>query len=172
MRKLSERKKKWIERTIANDRSYKVVLYNRFFLLLTFILAQLIGYAVLLYFLVYNSTVAFALQIVVLILELVFVLYLLNKHERPSTRLNWIILILFVPVFGVPMYLVNGGGRPTRRMHKKCSVRKRKLKKNCAIITAKNIWRSNRDKRSQRALGGSSIIFPSTVVIPSLQTGT
>lgn len=119
MRKLSERKKKWIERTIANDRSYKVVLYNRFFLLLTFILAQLIGYAVLLYFLVYNSTVAFALQIVVLILELVFVLYLLNKHERPSTRLNWIILILFVPVFGVPMYLVNGGGRPTRRMHEK-----------------------------------------------------
>ena len=119
MRRLSARKKKWIERTVANDRSYKVVLYNRFFLFLTFVLAQLIGYALLIYFLVYNSAVAVVLQFVVFVLELVFVLYLINKHERPSTRLNWIILILFVPVFGVPMYLVNGGGRPTRKMHEK-----------------------------------------------------
>ena len=30
-KKLSEKKRKWIERTVANDRSYKLFLYNRFF---------------------------------------------------------------------------------------------------------------------------------------------
>ncbi len=119
MKKLSERKKKWIERTVANDRSYKVLLYNRFFIFLFMVLAQLLGLGLLLYLIVYHSSIALILQIALFILELAFVLYILNHHERPSTRLNWIILILIAPVFGVPMYMMNGRGRPTRKMHRK-----------------------------------------------------
>lgn len=119
MKKLSARKKKWIERTVANDRSYKVFLYNRFFIFLTMVLLQLVAFGVLFYLLVYHSRIALVLQIALFVAELGIVLFILNCHERPSSRLNWIILILVVPVFGVPMYLMNGRGRPTRAMHKK-----------------------------------------------------
>ena len=55
MKKLSARKKRWIERTVANDRSYKVVLYNRFFIFLLAVLLQVVTYAGLLLLLVYGS---------------------------------------------------------------------------------------------------------------------
>ncbi|MBO7298082.1 MAG: cardiolipin synthase [Clostridia bacterium] len=119
MSKLSARKKKWIERTVANDRSYKIVLYNRFFMFLISVLLQLVGYAVLLLAFAYDSTIGFTVQITVGILAIVFVLQIINQHERPSSKLNWIIIILIFPVFGVPMYLFNGGGRPTRKMKRK-----------------------------------------------------
>lgn len=119
MRKLSERKKRWIERTIANDRSYKVMLYNRFFVILLSVMMQLVGYALILYSIVYQSPLAIALQALTFLLEIAFVLYILNENERPSMRLNWIIVILIAPVFGVPMYYFNGRGRPTRKMRKK-----------------------------------------------------
>ena len=47
------------------------------------------------------------------------VFYIINTHDRPSMKLNWIIAILVAPVFGVPMYLFNGRGRPTRKMREK-----------------------------------------------------
>ena len=119
MRKLSARKKKWIERTVANDRSYKIVLYNRFFIFLLSVLLQLVGYAILLLAFAYDSSIGFTVQITVGILAIVFVLRIINQHERPSSKLNWIIIILLFPVFGVPMYLFNGGGRPTRKMKRK-----------------------------------------------------
>ncbi len=119
MKKLSPRKKQWIERTVDNDRSYKSFLYNRFLIFLLSVVLQLVAYSVFLYMIVYHSSVGIILQLIVGALALLFVLYLLNKNERPSTRLNWIILILFAPVFGVPMYFFNGEGRPTRRMNKK-----------------------------------------------------
>ena len=119
MRKLSVRKKKWIERTVANDRSYKIVLYNRFFMFLFSVLLQLVGYAILLLAFAYDSSIGFTVQITVGILAIVFVLRIINQHERPSSKLNWIIIILLFPVFGVPMYVFNGGGRPTRKMKRK-----------------------------------------------------
>lgn len=124
MKKLSARKKRWIERTVANDRSYKVVLYNRFFIFLLAVLLQVVTYAGLLLLLVYVSAYAAVLQIVMLALEIVFVLHIINRHDRPSMRLDWIILILIAPVFGVPMYLVNGRGRPTRKMKRKMEAAK------------------------------------------------
>lgn len=119
MKKLSVRKKRWIERTVANDRSYKAFLYNRFFSYLCLVLLQIIAFGVLFYLLVYHSKVALALQIALFVLQLVIVLSIINSHDRPSSRLNWVILILMVPVFGVPTYLMSGRGRPTRRMNKK-----------------------------------------------------
>lgn len=119
MKQLSERKKRRIERTVKHDRSYKVVLYNRFFAFLLSVLLQLVGLGILLYTLVYNSRIALTLQILMFALEIITVLYIINKNDRPGTKLNWIILILIMPVFGVPMYFFNGGGRPTRHMNKK-----------------------------------------------------
>lgn len=119
MKKLSARRKKWVERTVANDRSYKAYLYNRLFTFLFLVLGQLIGYGVLLHLFAYDSTIGVTVQIVVAILELVSVLYLINKSDRPSMKLNWILLMLLVPIIGVPAYVLYGEGRPTRRMNKK-----------------------------------------------------
>ncbi len=129
MKKLSERKKRWIERTVANDRSYKVFLYNRFFTFLCMVLLQLVSFGILGYLLVYHSQAALALQITLFILELIIILSIINHHDRPSSRLNWVILILMVPVFGVPMYLMNGRGRPTRKMNKKIHAAKAEIAK-------------------------------------------
>lgn len=119
MKKLSEKRKKWIERTVENDRSYKVLLYNRFFMIALAVLAQMVGYALLVWLLVYRSEYALILQVAVFVLEIVFVLHILNEYERGSMKLSWIIVILIAPVFGVPTYLFNGRGRPTRKMRKK-----------------------------------------------------
>ncbi len=119
LKKLTDRKRKWIERTVNNDRSYKLFLYNRFFLFLVCVLLQIVGFCVLWWLFVYDSAAGIGVQIVLAVLELVFVLYIINKTDRPSQRLNWILLILLVPAFGVPMYLVYGEGRATRKMRKK-----------------------------------------------------
>ena len=119
MKKLSARKKKWIEKTVKNNRSYKIFLYNRLFIFLLSVLFQLVGYGVLLVAFAYDSSIGFIVQFIVSVLVVVFVLRLINDHERPSSKLSWIILILIFPVFGVPMYLFNGSGRPTRKMKKR-----------------------------------------------------
>ena len=121
-KKLSKRKQKWIERTVANNRSYKLYLYNRFFLFLLLVLAQMLGYALAWYLFVYQTGAGIAVQFGVGILSWVAVLYLINKSDRPTTKLNWILLILIAPIFGLPAYLLFGEGRPTYRM--KCKLDK------------------------------------------------
>ena len=119
MKKLSARKKRWIERTVKNDRSYKWVLYNRFYAYLIAVLAQLIGYGLLLWLFAYNSAYASIVQFFVSLLSFIFVLKIINDEEKPSTKLSWIIVILILPVFGVPTYFISGRGRPTKKMAKK-----------------------------------------------------
>ena len=137
MKKLSERKIRWIERTVANDRSYKVFLYNRFFTFLCLVLLQLVAFGGLVYLLVYHSKAALVLQTTLFLLELIIVLSIINHHDCPSSRLNWVILILIVPVFGVPMYLMNGRGRPTRQMNKKIQAVKGEIAKEIEEIYGK-----------------------------------
>ena len=124
MKKLSERRKKWIERTVSNNRSYKLYLYNRFCLFFILVLAQLVGYVWLAYLFAYDSRSGVIVQLSVEVLAILVLLYLINKNDRPSVKLNWILLILLAPVVGVPMYLLYGEGRPTRAM-------------NCKIVRAK-----------------------------------
>ena len=137
-KKLSERKKKWIERTVDNDRRYKYLLYNRFYVYILLVLLQLMGWAAFLYLLNYDSGIAFAMQAVTGILSLVCVLYLLNKHYRPSSKLSWVLVILVVPVFGVPLYLTCGEGRPTRRMKKRVECTKAENAKRVAEVLGEN----------------------------------
>ncbi len=121
MKKLSARKKRWIEKTISNNRSYKVYLYNRFFLFLLLVAAQVAGYAFLWVLFVYQTAAGIIVQTVTSALSWIVVLRLINKFDRPSTKLNWILLILIAPIFGLPAYLMYGEGRPTRKMRKKIS---------------------------------------------------
>ena len=119
MKRLSERKKRWIERTASNDRSYKLYLYNRFFIFLLLVLLQIIISVQLTYSIVYSSSKwSVLLQELMWMAELVFVLYLINKSERPSEKLSWILLILTLPIVGVPGYLLYGEGRQSRRMQR------------------------------------------------------
>ena len=119
MRKLSERKRKWVERTVANNRGYKLYLYNRLAIILLLILAQLVGYIVLLYLFAYNSAIGVTVQLTVGVMALVGVLHLINENDRPSMKLNWILLMLLVPLVGVPSYIMYGNGRPTKKMKRK-----------------------------------------------------
>ena len=130
-KRLSKRKKKWIERTVANDRSYKLLLYNRFFLYLLLVLAQIAGYIELWHLFIYETKVGVAVQFAIGILSWIVALYLVNKVDRPATRWGWIIVILIAPVFGLPAYLLYGGGRPTLRLKKKIEKTQRE---NAAIL--------------------------------------
>ena len=118
-KRLSARKKRWIERTVCNNRSYKLYLYNRFFVFLLLVLAQIAGYTALWYLFVYQSVIGVWVQFATSVLTWVVIVRLINKHGKSSLKLNWILLILIAPIFGVPSYLLYGEGRPTRRMGKK-----------------------------------------------------
>ena len=133
-RKLSKGKKKWIERTVANNRSYKLFLYNRFFLYLLLVLAQLAGYVGVWWLFVYQTQAGVFVQLTAGILSWIAVLYLINKVEKPSMRLSWIIVILIAPVFGLPAYLLYGGGRPAGRLKKKLA---RVREENSVVYKAK-----------------------------------
>ena len=119
MKKLSERKKQRIERTVANNRSYKLYLYNRFLSFLLLVLGQLVGFAFLAYLFINNTKIGVLLQLAVGALSFFAVLYLINQSDRPSIKLNWILLMIVVPIVGVPAYLLYGEGRPTRWMKKR-----------------------------------------------------
>ena len=122
MRKMNKRRKERIEKNILRNRTYKVFIYNRFILTLLLVLLQILVYALMLVHF-YNGFRA--VMITTELLGLLFVLYIINRNEKPSSKLNWVIMILAVPVFGVPMYMLFGEGRPTRRMHRRISAAKR-----------------------------------------------
>lgn len=131
MRKMNKRRKERIEKNILRNRTYKVLIYNRFILTLLLVLLQIVVYALMLVHF-YNGFRA--VMITTELLGLLFVLYVINRNEKPSSKLNWVIMILAVPVFGVPMYMLFGEGRPTRRMHKRISAAK---KENAACLARK-----------------------------------
>lgn len=119
MKGLSERKKRRIERTVANNRSYKLYLYNRFFIFLILVLGQLVGFMLLADLFINNTKIGVLLQLAIGGLSFWAVLYLISKNERPSIKLNWILLMLIFPIVGVPSYLLYGEGRPTRWMKRR-----------------------------------------------------
>ncbi len=122
MKKLSNRKKKWIERTVANDRSNKILLYNRFYLFALFVLMQLAAFFYLQYLFLFHTRIGVLVQAGLGLLSLACVLYIVNKNARLSAKLNWVLIILIAPVFGVPFYVYFGEGRPARKMQKKLAV--------------------------------------------------
>ena len=138
-KKLSARKRQWIERTVANDRSYKLFLYNRFFTFLLAALLQLAAFAFLAFLFIYHSRYALILQMIMFALQVVFLLYILNRYPRPSAKMGWILLIVMVPFFGVPWYLLNGMVQPTRKMRKKLRAAKKENKEKILSFIMKTV---------------------------------
>lgn len=93
------------------------------------VLGQLCLYGYFLYGFAYNSSVALAVQMVTGVLSVLCVLYLINRTDKPSTRVNWIIFILVFPLVGAPMYLLYGDARSNRKLKRKIACATRENKK-------------------------------------------
>lgn len=126
MKTRSERQKRRIEKNILKEKRYKVLIYNRFVLSL-FLVALNLAFSIVMLSWLYDHGGRFAL-LAVDVLAVFFVLYLINSNEKPSTKLNWVILILAAPIYGVPAYFLFGRGRPTKKMKKAIGKSKEKNK--------------------------------------------
>lgn len=120
---MNERRRRRIEKNILKDRRYKVLIYNRFVLSLFLVLLQIV-IGTLLLWRFYNAG-GRAVRILIGVTSVLFVLYIINRNEKPSSKLNWVIMILIMPIFGISLYLLFGEGRPTRRMNRKISAAKK-----------------------------------------------
>ena len=115
-KKISKRQKEWIERTVDNDRRYKYLLYNRFYTYVLLSLLQVVGWGVFWYFLVYHSEIAIMAQAIMGLVTLGCILYIVNRHKNPSSKLGWMLVLLVAPLFGALLYITCGEGRPARKM--------------------------------------------------------
>ena len=113
MKKLSQRQKKWIERTVANDRSYKILVYNRF---LVCALAFLVQVALFVLSLSVFGSVGWVVELAVGVCSVGFVLCLISENDYRPAKVSWIILILAFPLVGVTAYFLYGNGNSTRRL--------------------------------------------------------
>ena len=114
-KRLTQRKRKWIERTVDNDRSYRVLVYNRAFTCIALLFLQMMVMVAWLLF----TEFGWVWNVVIGVLSVVYVLYLAGRERRLPTRTLWIILLLLVPFAGLPLYLIYGDGKPTAKMWKR-----------------------------------------------------
>ena len=127
MKQMSERRKRRTEKILYRNRQAKVIIYNRIFLTALAMLLQIAlftGALVLLYS--GNSYFATLLLLATNLVGFALILHILNRNDRPSDKLNWIIVILVLPVFGVPMFFLYGDGRPTKKMNRKVITQRQK----------------------------------------------
>lgn len=116
-KKLTERKRKWIEKTLNNNRRYKVVAYNRALTCILLLLLELTVSVILLL----RTQLGWLWQLLTGALSLLSVVYLAGREQRRPTRMLWIILLLLAPIVGVPAYLLYGDGKPTARLRRRCA---------------------------------------------------
>lgn len=121
---LSPRKKLRIEKNLLRSRSYKRLIYSRIFVTVALVLAQIALWAYIIFGFYHWSSQA--VLVLAWILGLVCVTVVINTEEKPSTKLNWMLIILIVPFAGVPLYFLFGNGKPTRRMHRQIAAEKSK----------------------------------------------
>ena len=114
-KQLSEKKRKWIERTVGQDRRYKLLVYNRVFLCALFIALQA---GVFLLLLSYLGAYAAIVQAFFSVAAAIFVLFLAGREKRRPTRVLWIILILAMPIVGVALYFFYGGSKSGAALRK------------------------------------------------------
>jgi cardiolipin synthase len=56
------------------------------------------------------------------LLALVFLAYLIRQKRSPASTMAWLLLVLFLPYVGVPLYLMLGGRKMSRMARKKASL--------------------------------------------------
>ena len=129
MKEMSARRQRRIEKILYRDRRGKALIYNRIFLTGLAMLLQITlatGILVLLYR--ENSQIATILTLLSNFIGFLMLLHIINRNDKPSGKLNWVILLLTLPVFGVLMFFLYGDGRPTKKMNRKIVAEKEKNK--------------------------------------------
>ena len=56
------------------------------------------------------------------LLALVFLAYVIRQKRSPASTMAWLLLVLFLPYFGVPLYLMLGGRKMNRMARRKARV--------------------------------------------------
>ncbi|MGN0708878.1 MAG: cardiolipin synthase [Anaerovoracaceae bacterium] len=92
-------------------------IFNRMTITITLICIQ-IGYFVILVYRL-NNWYAKWISVGMSVLSFIVVLYVIWKDMGPAYKLGWVILIAFLPPFGMLLYLAFGLKRPTRYMHRR-----------------------------------------------------
>lgn len=94
----------------------KRILNSRFFITAIILLAQFLLWFFGFYAFTNISRIAYTLS---LILSIVIIIYLLNKHDNPSYKIAWCIIILIVPYIGGLIYLLFGGKKVPKKLSKR-----------------------------------------------------
>ena len=126
MKVMSEWRRKRTEKILLRNRNYKKLIYNRLIITFALVIVQLAlsGFLLFTFYEWSSRLILFLIDFI----GLICVLYILNHDEKPSSKLNWIIIILIFPFFGVFAYVIFGEGRPTRKMNKKiCASKKENM---------------------------------------------
>lgn len=101
-------------------KKYKNLIFSRIFLTALFILLQV--FWIILFFLRIFEIYPYV-TILIHVLSFVFMIYLINaEQEHMEYRIGWIVLVLIVPLFGVPFYLFCGDKRPSRKLSRKLRI--------------------------------------------------
>ena len=64
----------------------------------------------------------FAIYVTSEIIAVITVIYIINRRGNPSYKIAWIVFILLVPVFGISVFLLWGGGRVMPHLKKKMHI--------------------------------------------------
>ena len=59
------------------------------------------------------------------LLALIFLAYLIQQKRSPASTMAWLLLVLFLPYVGVPLYLMLGGRKMNRMARRKAQVYER-----------------------------------------------
>lgn len=89
------------------------ILTSRLFIIAPLVVLQFVFFAILLYRLV---DIARLVPFMTLISFLV-VVYVINRDEDPAYKIAWCIVILGVPIIGVPLYILAGNRKVPRQLY-------------------------------------------------------
>jgi cardiolipin synthase len=68
------------------------------------------------------------------LLALVFLAYLIRQKRSPASTMAWLLLVLFLPYVGVPLYLMFGGRKMNRMARRKARVYDRSLPQTPGLV--------------------------------------
>ena len=125
------------------EKKYKKLIYDRIIVTALLLVFQIFWFAVLI-FKLYTRSIFITYG--VSLLSFVCVLYIINRQSNSSFKIGWILLIAFLPVFGVLFYVLFGQNKPTKKMRLVINESKRKVIGDitpCSLIDCASSFRAS-----------------------------